>query len=150
MTSEARLMSSGVREDILSFFADNVLQDRDRTKIRTPSCFSRRDASKYVFVDPESSSSKFQLGSRDLKAKCYQSKSKYISIDASSRAKHDATMGAAVFLFCKMLLTKKRISFIYVIHMKNAHVLTPNTETREKNAFYLTFVLSHTIHKEVF
>ena len=52
VTSETRLMTSDDRKDMLRFFADNFLQERDRIKIRTPSCFSARDASKLNLFTP--------------------------------------------------------------------------------------------------
>ena len=49
-------------------FVDNFQMERARAKIRTPSCSSRRDASKYECFDLDMPRSKFDLGSRDLRS----------------------------------------------------------------------------------
>ena len=91
------------------FFADNFWTDKDEAVIQTPSCSSHRDASKYVWFDPERSSSEFDLRTRDLRVKFGQNRSKCISFKASWRAEQNESTHKTVFFFCKKLFLKTSV-----------------------------------------
>ena len=125
------------------FFADNFWKDGDRVKIRTPSCFSRRDASKYVFGDPKRSSSKFDLGHVTSRSKVMK-----IGLNAyhSTRLDELNAMRPLVRLY---LDSVSRYWQKNILSKKHALVLTPNTEIREKTHFILFFPLLGNWHKSI-